>query len=167
VLTPRIFYDERGFFFESYKEKEMRALGIPPFVQDNHSFSKERVIRGMHFQTGAGQAKLVRVAKGKICDVIVDIREDSPTFKQWETVILDDGKHEQLFVPVGFAHGFQVLSETAHVLYKVSTPYQADLEKGFRFNDLEIGVKWPLKDPIVSDRDRSAPLFSEIFGVAR
>jgi len=158
LITPRLHRDERGFFFESYKE----GLDLPPFVQDNHSYSKKGVIRGMHFQRAPGaQAKLVRVAIGKIYDVIVDIRPDSPTFGKWEGVYLDDETHQQLFVPEGFAHGFQVVSEEAHVLYKVSTPYDPQKERSFRFDDPEVGIKWPLNESIVSQRDRNAPSMRE------
>lgn len=158
LITPRIHRDGRGFFFESYKQ----GLDLPPFVQDNHSYSKKGVIRGMHFQAAPGaQAKLVRVAMGKIYDVIVDIRPDSPTFGKWEGVYLDDETHQQLFVPEGFAHGFQVVSDEAHVLYKVSSPYDPQTERNFRFDDPELGIEWPLKESIVSERDRNAPSMRE------
>lgn len=163
LITPRIFPDKRGFFFESYRESVYRDLGLPLFVQDNHSYSKKGVIRGMHFQNSPKQAKLVRVAVGKIYDVIVDIRPSSPSYRKWEAVYLDDEKHHQLFVPEGFAHGFQVVSESAHVLYKVSSPYEIEKEKAFRFNDPEIGIEWPLLPPILSDRDLRAPPFQTVF----
>ncbi len=163
LISPDLWRDKRGFFLESHQDERYEALGIPTsFVQDNHAYSTYGVLRGMHFQSGPGQAKLVRVAVGKIYDVIVDIRLDSPTFGQWEGVLLDDEKHQQLYVPVGFSHGYAVISPEAHVLYKVSTPYNGATEKGFRFNDPKIGIKWPLKDPIVSDRDQTSPLFDEI-----
>ena len=150
LITPRLFRDERGFFFESYKE----GLELPTFVQDNHSYSKKGVIRGMHFQLApTTQAKLVRVAVGKIYDVIVDIRSGSPTYGKWEGVYLDDQAHQQLFVPEGFAHGFQVVSDEAHVLYKVSSPYDSQTERNFRFDDPEIGIEWPLNQQIVSERN--------------
>ena len=146
LITPRLFRDTRGFFFESYKE----GPELPSFVQDNHSYSKKGVIRGMHFQVAPGaQAKLVRVAVGKIYDVIVDIRPNSPTFGKWEGVYLDDETHQQLYVPEGFAHGFQVVSDEAHVLYKVSTPYDPQTERNFRFDDPKVGIEWPLNEEIV------------------
>lgn len=158
LIIPRLYRDERGFFFESYQQ----GLGLPSFVQDNHSYSKKGVIRGMHFQLSPmAQAKLVRVAVGQIYDVIVDIRIDSPTFGQWEGVYLDDKIHQQLFVPEGFAHGFQVISEEAHVLYKVTAPYHPQAERNFRFDDPEVGIEWPLKESIVSERDRNAPSMRE------
>lgn len=160
---PKVFQDGRGFFLETHQNARYQEKGIAAsFVQDNHSFSKRGVIRGMHFQSEPGQAKLVRVAVGKIYDVIVDIRPNSPTFGKWEGVYLDDQQHQQLFVPVGFAHGFCVISPEAHVLYKVSAPYHPDTEKGFRFNDPDIGIQWPLEAPIVSERDQSCPPFSKL-----
>ncbi len=163
LIRPRVFQDERGFFLESYREPLYTPHGISAvFVQDNHSFSKKGTIRGIHFQRAPGQAKLVRVVVGKIFDVIVDIRKDSPTFGQWEGVYLDDQSHEQLFVPVGFGHGFCVVSPEAHVLYKVSTLYNAQEEKTFRFDDSSVGIQWPEPAPILSERDRSAPLLCEV-----
>jgi len=163
LISPNVFKDERGFFFESHQVERYTEGGIDcPFVQDNHSYSKEGTIRGMHFQSAPGQAKLVRVAVGKIYDVIVDIRPDSPTFGKWEGVYLDDESHRQLFVPVGFAHGFCVVSPEAHVLYKTSSPYNGKTEMGFRFDDPEVGIKWPVQTPIVSERDQKSPYFYEL-----
>ncbi|MCB1081643.1 MAG: dTDP-4-dehydrorhamnose 3,5-epimerase [Chlamydiia bacterium] len=161
LISPTVFHDERGYFLESHQQVRYKDLGIDEtFVQDNHSFSKEGVIRGMHFQ--AGQAKLVRVASGKIYDVIVDIRPDSPTFGKWEGVILGGADHQQLYIPEGFAHGFCVLSPEAHVLYKISSYYNKEIEQGFRFDDPEIGIDWPIKAAIVSERDRANPYFYEL-----
>ncbi len=163
LIRPRVFQDERGYFFESHQVERYLEKGIDcPFVQDNHSYSKEGTIRGMHFQSEPGQAKLVRVAKGKIYDVIVDIRLSSPTFGKWEGVYLDGENHHQLFVPVGFAHGFCVVSPEAHVLYKTSAPYNSKTEKGFRFDDPEVGIEWPVKEAIVSERDKNSPYFYEL-----
>ena len=121
LLKPSIFRDERGFFLETFQQSIYESLGIPGFfAQDNHSFSRKGCIRGMHFQSFPGQAKLIRVAVGKIYDVAVDIRPNSPSYGRWEAVMLDAESHHQLFIPVGFAHGFCVLSEEAHVLYKVT-----------------------------------------------
>ena len=158
LIKPKIFRDARGFFLETFQQKLYDAFGITsPFIQDNHSFSHLGCIRGMHFQSTPGQAKLIRVAVGKIFDVAVDIRPDSPTYKKWEGVILDDQSHHQLFIPVGFAHGFCVLSSEAHVLYKVSSPYDPKHEKGFRWDDPTININWPVEHPIVSERDQNAP----------
>ena len=154
LITPRVHTDARGFFLESYREDTDR------FVQDNHSFSTKGVLRGMHFQKG--QAKLIRVAVGCIFDVAIDVRRDSPTFGQWCGVYLDGDKHEQLLIPSGFAHGFCVMSENAHVLYKVSTFYDPELESGFRYDDPKVGIEWPLNELILSERDRNAPCLEDV-----
>lgn len=162
LIRPQVFRDERGYFFESHQVERYLDQGIDcSFVQDNHSYSKEGTVRGMHFQSEPGQAKLVRVASGKIYDVIVDIRLSSPTFGQWEGVYLDGENHHQLFVPVGFAHGFCVVSPEVHVLYRTSAPYNSETEKGFRFDDPEVGIEWPVKEPIVSERDKNSPKLRE------
>ena len=163
LLKPRVFKDQRGFFLETFQQSIYEKLGIHcPFVQDNHSFSQKGCLRGMHFQSVPGQAKLVRVAVGKIYDVVVDIRPNSPTYGQWEAVILDDQLHQQLFIPVGFAHGFCVLSLEAHVLYKVSTPYDPKFEKSFRWDDPSIKIEWPVETPLISERDQQAPFFMKL-----
>lgn len=162
LIKPSVFKDERGFFLESYQKDSYKALGInPQFVQDNHSFSKKHCIRGLHYQSSPGQAKLIRAGIGAIFDVAVDIRPDSPTFGEWEGVVLDDQNHYQLLIPVGFAHGFCVLSDEAHVFYKVSSPYKPETEKGFRWDDPTIGIKWPSAEPTISARDLKAPSFKE------
>ncbi len=163
LLTPRVFGDERGFFLESFRADALAhvdpALG---FVQDNHSRSREAIVRGMHFQPG--QAKLVRCARGAIFDVVVDIRPGSRTFGQWEGYRLDDEDHRQLLVPDGFAHGFCVLSELADVTYKVSSYYDPAAEQGFRYDDPDVGVDWPLPAQrlIASARDRDAPTLAAL-----
>lgn len=163
LIKPQVFKDHRGFFLESFQQAAYEKLGICcSFVQDNHSSSFKGCIRGMHFQSFPGQAKLVRVAVGKIYDVVVDIRPSSPTYGQWEGVILDDQLHHQLFIPVGFAHGFCVLSQEAHVLYKVSSPYDSKYEKGFRWDDPTVKIEWPVEYPIISKRDQEAPFLQEI-----
>ncbi len=163
LIRPKIFYDDRGFFSETYRKSFYREKGIEvEFVQDNHSFSKKGVIRGMHFQRSPGQAKLVQVLEGKIFDVAVDMRHNSPTFGKWEGIYLTEETQEQLFIPVGFAHGFCVVSEHARVIYKVSHPYIPEEEKTFCYNDPEIGIIWPIESPLVSQRDREAPPFKEI-----
>jgi len=161
ILKPTVMKDGRGFFLESYQEERYKAFGVNVrFCQDNHSYSKKGVIRGMHFQKG--QAKLVYCPKGRIFDVAVDIRRDSPTFGKWEGVILDEENHHQFFIPDGFAHGFCVLSEEAHVFYKVSSFYDPQKERGFSYEDLVAKIAWPILDPILSDRDRNAPKMSEV-----
>lgn len=162
VIRPKVFRDERGFFLESFSDARYAAHGVPAlFAQDNHSYSTKYSLRGMHFQSTPGQGKLVRCAIGRIYDVIVDMRPSSPTFKKWTAVILDGKEHQQLYVPVGFAHGFCVLSDEAHVMYKVTTPYNSATEKGFRWNDPVIGIEWPTQTPILSMRDQESPLFTQ------
>jgi dTDP-4-dehydrorhamnose 3,5-epimerase len=160
LIRPKVFRDDRGKFFEGYRQSLYSTLGIDcPFVQDNLSFSKKNTIRGMHFQNMPGQVKLVSVILGKILDVVVDIRKNSPTFGKWEQVTLDDSLHEQLLIPVGFAHGFAVLSDTAIVTYKVSSQYDPNSEKSFRYDDPDININWPIQHPVISERDRLAPSF--------
>jgi dTDP-4-dehydrorhamnose 3,5-epimerase len=163
LIQPAIFADDRGFFTEHYRKPLYASHGILcDFVQDNHSYSKKGTLRGMHFQTAPGQAKLVSVIDGEIFDVVVDIRPDSPTFGRWEGVVLDGKKREQLFIPAGFAHGFCVTSESAHVFYKVSALYDPATEKGFRFDDPRVGIEWPKLDLLLSSRDQMAPLLHEV-----
>ena len=155
--------DERGFLLESFREDEWRELGIDlPFVQENHSRSGQGTLRGIHFQTRPGQAKLVRCARGAIWDVAVDLRRDSPTYRQWEGYELSDSNGRQLFVPVGFGHGFCVLSDEADVTYKLSSYYDPATESGIAWDDPEVGIEWPVSDPVVSERDRTAPGLAEI-----
>jgi dTDP-4-dehydrorhamnose 3,5-epimerase len=162
-IEPRAFADSRGFFLETYSAPRYREAGIDvTFVQDNHSRSTRGTLRGLHYQSSPGQAKLLSVATGRIFDVVVDIRSNSPTFGRWEGHYLDAETHAQLFVPVGFAHGFCVVSDVADVLYKVSAVYDAATERSVRFDDPDIGVEWPIRDPIVSDRDRQAESFASL-----
>jgi dTDP-4-dehydrorhamnose 3,5-epimerase len=155
--------DERGFLAETFRADAWREAGIDAdFVQENHSRSVARTLRGMHFQTEPGQAKLVRCARGAIWDVAVDLRRDSPSFGRWEGHELSDSNHRQFFVPVGFAHGFCVLSETADVIYKLSSYYDGDAEAGFAWDDPEVGIEWPVSDPLLSERDRAAAPLSAI-----
>ena len=161
LIRPRVFRDDRGFFIETYSEPRYMQAGIEvTFVQDNHSRSCGGTLRGLHYQSSPGQAKLVRVATGRIWDVVVDIRPVSPTFRKWEGVELDADEHAQLFVPIGFAHGFCVLSEFADVIYKVSSPYNPATECSVRYDDQELGVDWPVKQPVLSVRDLKAESFS-------
>jgi dTDP-4-dehydrorhamnose 3,5-epimerase len=163
VVEPDVFGDERGFLLETYSESKWRALGIDvDFVQDNHSRSSAGTLRGLHFQTSPGQAKLVRCVRGRIWDVAVDLRSDSPTYRRWEGYELDDEAHRQLYVPVGFAHGFCVLSDVADVAYKLSSLYDGSTESGIAWDDPDIAIDWPISDPRLSDRDRSAPRLSEV-----
>jgi dTDP-4-dehydrorhamnose 3,5-epimerase len=163
LLEPVVHGDERGFFLETFRAESLAELGIDmEWVQDNHSRSAHGVLRGMHFQIGRGQAKLVRCAGGAIVDVVVDVRRDSPTFGQWEGYTLDDERHRQLYVPVGFAHGFCVISESADVLYKCSTYYDPEAERAIAYDDPDVAIEWPAVDLTVSERDRAAPRLAEI-----
>jgi dTDP-4-dehydrorhamnose 3,5-epimerase len=166
LLEPDIHGDGRGFFLESYRENLWAEHGVgDAFVQDNHSRSRRGVVRGMHFSVGNGQAKLVRCARGTILDVAVDLRRGSPTFGGWEAFELDDDSARQLYIPVGFAHGFCVLSELADVTYKCSTYYDGAVERGFRYDDPDVGIAWPQDMALlVSERDMQAPLLREIAG---
>lgn len=163
LVEPVVHGDERGFMLESFSREAWGELGVEAeFVQHNHSRSSRGTLRGIHFQTEPGQAKLVRCARGEILDVAVDLRRNSPTFGQWEAHVLDDVKHRQLFVPVGFGHGFAVLSETADVCYQVSSYYDPATESGIAWDDPEIGVEWQVNEPLLSERDQSAPRLAEV-----
>lgn len=163
LIEPEVFGDERGFFVETFSQDAWRELGVEAdFVQHNHSRSSAGTLRGLHFQTSPGQAKLLRCPRGKIFDVAVDLRRDSATYGKWEGYVLDDEKHHQLYVPVGFAHGFCVLSEVADVTYLVSSLYDPETEAGIRWNDPEVGVEWPVDVPLLSQRDIDAPLLGDL-----
>ncbi len=169
VIEPAVYADERGFFTETYRREWHESAGIPAweeFVQDNHSRSSRGVVRGMHFHIGAGVAKLVRCARGRILDVAVDLRRGSPTYGQWEGVELDDETMRVLYVPVGFAHGFCVLSDIADVIYKQTAYYDPAIERGIAWDDPDIAIEWPLpvSELIVSERDSAAPRLSELAG---
>jgi dTDP-4-dehydrorhamnose 3,5-epimerase len=156
VLQPRVFGDERGFFLESYNEKIFADLGITErFVQDNHSKSRKNVLRGLHYQIQHPQGKLVRVVEGEILDVAVDMRRSSPTFAGWEAVRLSGENKRVMWIPPGFAHGFRVISEQAHVLYKTTDYYAPEFERTLAWNDPQLKVDWELTgEPIVSARDQ-------------
>jgi dTDP-4-dehydrorhamnose 3,5-epimerase len=171
IIEPAVYGDERGFFAETYRRSWHEDVGIPAgeeLVQDNHSRSSHGVVRGMHFHIGPGVAKLVRCARGRILDVAVDLRRGSPTYGQWEGVELD-GEDEsegmrELYVPVGFAHGFCVLSDVADVLYKQTAYYDPAVERGIAWDDPDIAIEWPLPvaELIVSERDRAAPRLRDV-----
>ena len=165
LLAPKVLGDERGFFVETYRHTIFAELGIPEeMVQDNHSRSRHGIVRGMHFQIGEGAAKLVRAGRGAIYDVLVDVRAGSPTFGQWEGFELTEENMHILYCPIGFAHGFCVLSEVADVMYKQSGYYADTTERGIAYNDPEVAIEWPLPtaELIPSERDASAPRLSEI-----
>lgn len=168
LIEPAVHRDDRGFFCETYRREWHLAAGLPEhdrFIQDNHSRSTQGVVRGMHFQVGAGVAKLVRCSRGEIFDVVVDLRHGSPTYGAWEAFALDDVSMRCLYVPVGFAHGFCVLSQVADVAYKQTRYYDAAVERGIAWDDPEIAIEWPAGLALsVSPRDAAAPRLREIAG---
>ena len=166
VIEPKVFGDNRGFFFESFNHKNFnQATGLDvKFVQDNHSRSVKDVLRGLHYQIRQPQGKLVRVVRGQVFDVAVDIRRSSPSFGQWVGVELTEDNYRQLWVPSGFAHGFYVLSDTADFLYKTTDYYFPDLERSLLWNDPAIAVSWPIQadvSPIISAKDKIAPKLAD------
>lgn len=166
AIEPRIFTDARGHFVESFNQRQFRDLVAPgvSFVQDNQSFSCKGVVRGLHYQAQPkAQGKLVRAVAGEIFDVAIDIRQGSPRFGQWVGIRLSADNNRQLWIPEGFAHGFQVLSENATVLYKTTDFWSAAHERAIRWDDPTLAIEWPLKtEPIISDKDRNAPLLADI-----
>jgi dTDP-4-dehydrorhamnose 3,5-epimerase len=165
LIEPRVIGDDRGFLCETYRRNVFAELGIPEeMVQDNHSRSRRGIVRGMHFQIGDGAAKLVRCARGAIVDVLVDIRRGSPTFGGWEAFELNEGNMRTVYCPVGFAHGFCVLSDVADVMYKQSSYYADATERGIAYDDPDVAVQWPLPidELIPSHRDATAPRLRDI-----
>lgn len=161
IIQPKVFGDERGFFLETFeKQRYQEALGINlEFVQDNHSRSRQNVLRGLHFQKTNPQGKLVRVVRGEVFDVAVDIRADSPTFGVWQGVILSEENKTQLWIPPGLAHGFLVLSDTADFEYKCTDYYDPASEGCLIWNDPDVGIDWPIASPLLSEKDlRGKPL---------
>lgn len=163
LIEPRVFADARGYFFESFRRDPYRAAGIDAeFVQDNHSRSTRGTIRALHFQADPGQPKLVRVARGRAWVVALDIRRSSPTFGEWESFELDDERNLQLYVPIGFAHGFCAVSEVMDLVYKVGSYYDAATERGIAWDDPDLAIPWPADEPVVSERDRHHPVLAQI-----
>jgi dTDP-4-dehydrorhamnose 3,5-epimerase len=163
IIEPRVYDDDRGFFMETYNQNKYRELGIlSDFFQDNLSFSRKGALRGLHFQHPHEQAKLVQVLKGNVFDVTVDIRRGSTTFGKWFGVHLSDENKRQVFIPEGFAHGFCVLSDTALFSYKCSDLYAPDCERGLLWSDPDIGIDWPVKEPILSEKDAVYPRLKDI-----
>ena len=163
LITAKHFPDNRGFFLESYKHSEFAANGIPwTFVQDNRSHSADGVLRGLHYQMHPkAQGKLVMALIGEVFDVAVDLRQGSPTYGRWVGATLSADRFNMLYIPVGFAHGFCVLSERAELLYKATDEYAAGLERGTRWDDPDIGIDWPVTEPILSARDADLPLLRD------
>ncbi|MGI8622584.1 MAG: dTDP-4-dehydrorhamnose 3,5-epimerase [Solirubrobacteraceae bacterium] len=165
LLAPAVHGDERGFLMETFREEAWSAAGVAgPFLQDNHSRSRRGTVRGIHFQTSPGQGKLVRCARGTVWDVVVDLRRGSATFGEWEACVLDDAHGHQLWIPVGFGHGFCVLSETADFVYKCTSYYDPATEAGIAFEDPAVGIEWPLPraELLFSERDRDAPALADV-----
>lgn len=166
IIEPKVFGDERGFFFESFNERRFQdAIGAGDalrFVQDNHSRSAKNVLRGLHYQIRQPQGKLVRVVAGEVFDVAVDIRRSSPTFGKWFGAVLSAENKRQMWVPAGFAHGFVVLSESADFLYKTTDYWSPEYERSIAWNDPDIGIEWPFSGlPVLSEKDRSASLLAD------
>lgn len=165
ILIPRVFEDDRGFFMESWDRPTMEAAGFYyDFVQDNHSLShKKGTLRGIHFQKGnKSQAKLVRCVRGAVLDVAVDLRHDSPTYKQWVGVELSEENKKQLLIPRGFGHGFVTLTDHVEFLYKADNYYAPEADGGIRWNDPDIGIEWGISDPILSEKDQHTPFLKEM-----
>ena len=163
IIKPQVFGDERGYFMETYKESEFKRAGLDyTFVQDNQSSSRKGVLRGLHFQKTHPQAKLVRVLKGEVFDVAVDLRKGSETYGQWVGELLSEENHRQFMIPRGFAHGFVVVSDSAEFVYKCDEFYHPEDEGGILWNDPDVGIKWPeVGEIILSDKDKKNPTLSE------
>lgn len=164
LAKPKVFPDARGFFFETFKASDFESANLPThFIQDNFSFSKKDVIRGLHYQKHPkSQGKLVSVLKGSVWDVAVDIRQESPTFLKWVAVELNDRNHNMLYIPPGFAHGFIALTEDVHLLYKCTNEYDPQADAGIHWNDPELAIPWPVSDhPIVSAKDAALPFLQQ------
>lgn len=163
LVKPKVWGDERGYFLETWQRSRYKDIGIDfDFVQDNHSYSRRDILRGLHFQRNHPQGKLVYVTLGSVFDVAVDIRPDSPTFGKWYGAVLSAENHHQLWVPPGLAHGFVVLSDEAYFNYKCTDYYYPDDESSIRWNDPDINIKWPVVDPVLSDKDKNAPFMSTL-----
>jgi len=165
LVEPKVFSDDRGYFLESFKSSEFLLNHIPNyFVQDNLSFSKQNVIRGMHLQKKPKeQGKLVSVIKGRVLDVAVDLREESPTFTKWIAVELNDKQHAMLYIPEGFAHGFLALTVEVYLVYKCTKEYDPKYDSGIRWDDPDIGIEWPINEPVVSEKDKNLPYFKHLY----
>ena len=163
IVENRVFEDERGFFMETFNQKRFKDVGLPAeFLQDNHSRSTRGVLRGLHYQYPQWQGKLVRVIRGAVFDVAVDIRADSMTFGKWFGIELNDENRLQLYIPPGFAHGFLTLSDEVDLVYKCTSLYKPEDDACIAWNDPDIGIEWPISDPLVSEKDAAAPRLSEI-----
>jgi len=163
IVSPGVHEDKRGFFFEAYHQMRFKEHGITAeFVQDNQSFSGKGTLRGLHYQIQMAQDKLIRVLSGEIFDVALDIRQGSPSYGLWEGVVLSAKNKKQLFIPKGFAHGFQVISDEAEILYKCSDFYSPQHDRGILWSDPEIGITWPIPSPVLSDKDKIQPRLKDL-----
>ncbi|MDB2594609.1 dTDP-4-dehydrorhamnose 3,5-epimerase [Porticoccaceae bacterium] len=163
IIEPKVYGDDRGFFLETFQAERYATVGITlPFVQDNHSRSSKGVLRGLHFQKTKPQGKLVRVVRGEVYDVAVDIRLGSPTYGRWEAVVLSEDNKKQFWVPPGFAHGFMVISDFADFEYKCTDYYDPTDEGSLLWNDPDLNIPWPIKSPLLSEKDAQAPLLANI-----
>lgn len=168
LLEPRVFGDDRGYFLETFSERSFQATSVTErFVQDNVSFSRRGILRGLHLQNPNGQGKLVMALTGRVWDVAVDLRVGSPHFGKWVGAELSEENHRQLYIPPGFGHGFCVLSETAHFVYKCTALYDPANELSVRFDDPEIGIDWPIEEPLLSPKDAAAPRLAELLASGR
>ncbi len=162
LIEPVVHQDDRGFFLETFHKDRYQSAGlVSDFVQDNHSFSQRGTLRGLHYQLPCPQGKLVWVIRGEVMDVAVDLRRGSPTFSQWQSVILSGSNRQQIYVPPGMAHGFCVISDVAEVIYKCTEYYRPQHQHTLRWNDPDLGIKWPASDPLLSEQDRRGCLLSE------
>ncbi len=163
IITPKIYEDDRGYFFETYNENNFKKLGLPTkFLQDNQAFSKKGTLRGLHYQLRFPQGKLVRVAKGEVFDIAIDIRQGSPTFGKYEGVHLSDKNNKIMYIPEGFAHGYAVLSESAIFQYKCTEIYHPEDEYGVLWNDNDLNIDWPVHNPNLSQKDKNLPTMKSI-----
>jgi len=163
ILEPKVFGDSRGFFLELWSQPRFEAAGLPAgFQQDNMSYSRRGILRGLHYQNPNPQGKLITVLEGEVFDVAVDLRRSSKTFGKWHSLILSGENKKQFYLPPGFAHGFQVLSEAALFFYKCSQPYSPKDEMSVRWDDPALAIPWPLKDPVLSDKDRKGLLLRDV-----
>jgi dTDP-4-dehydrorhamnose 3,5-epimerase len=163
ILEPKVFPDDRGYFLETWNSTRYEQAGIPgPFVQDNISFSTKWILRGLHFQYPQSQGKLIQVLSGEVMDIVVDIRVGSPTYSQWIGEVLSESNHRQMYVPPGFAHGYCVTSEAAHFSYKCTDFYNPATEHGIIWNDPDIGIEWPIAEPILSPKDNAYPRLKDL-----
>ncbi|OGT60689.1 MAG: dTDP-4-dehydrorhamnose 3,5-epimerase [Gammaproteobacteria bacterium RIFCSPHIGHO2_12_FULL_43_28] len=164
IIEPHVFSDERGYFYETFQQQRYSELGLPAFLQDNTSHSGKKVLRGLHYQLPQAQGKLVYVTRGSVWDVVVDIRRESKTFGQWFGITLSDENHLQFYIPPGFAHGFCVVSEGADFHYKCTDFYAPNGEHGIAWNDPTLNIPWPIKNPILSPKDKVYSNLNEVAG---